>query len=143
MPLKTLGVLLLTLLAFLALALSSIYGLFVGESITTKEVELGGVTIPEGETLLLVTGSGAHDDAMFPDGDSFNIRRPNAKKQLALGHGAHFCMGAPLARLEMRVVLEELSQRLPHMRLVKNQEWTYTPTLTFRGPNRVLVEWDV
>jgi len=66
----------------------------------------------------------------------------NAKKQLALGHGAHFCMGTPLARLEMRVVLEELTKRLPHMRLVEGQKWEYTPILTFRGPNRVLVEWD-
>ena len=51
-------------------------------------------------------------------------------------------MGAPLARLEMRIILEELSRRIPHMRLVPNQEFRYVPTLTFRGVQKLEVEWD-
>ena len=60
---------------------------------------------------------------------------------LGLGLGAHFCMGAPLARLEMRVILEQLTKRLPNMRLVDNQDWQYLPTLVFRGVQRLEVEW--
>lgn len=71
------------------------------------------------------------------------MRRKNAKRHLALGKGAHYCMGAPLARLEMRVVLEELTRRLPHMQLVKEQPLEYLPTLVFRGPKALWVEWDV
>ncbi len=54
------------------------------------------------------------------------------------------CLGAPLARLEMRIILEELTRRLPHIRLVEGQEFQYSPPNTsFRGPPaHVLVEWD-
>ena len=116
--------------------------IFNWRRITTKEVEIRGVRIPEGANILLVTGSGSHDSDQFPDGENFDVRRSNAKKQLALGHGAHFCMGAPLARLEMRIVLEELTKRIPQMQLV-DQTFEYTPTLTFRGPKQVLVEWEI
>ena len=67
--------------------------------------------------------------------------RSNAKRNLGLGLGAHFCMGAPLARMEMRVLLEELSKRLPGLRLAEGQEWKFIPTLTFRGIQQLHVEW--
>ena len=51
-------------------------------------------------------------------------------------------MGAPLARLEMQIILEELARRLPHMHLVADQEWEYIPTLAFRGIQKLFVEWD-
>ena len=78
---------------------------------------------------------------MFPDGEKFDIHRANAKRNLGLGLGAHFCMGAPLARMEMRVILEELSSRLPGLRLVEDQEWKFIPTLAFRGVQELRVEW--
>jgi cytochrome P450 len=94
---------------------------FAWRRITTKAVEIGGISIPAGAKLLLMTGSGNHDDSVFPEGKRFDVRRQNAKRHLALGKGAHYCMGAPLARLEMRVVLEELVRRLPQMTLVEGQ----------------------
>ena len=79
---------------------------------------------------------------MFSDGDKFNIFRKYEKNHLAFGNGVHFCMGAPLARLEMQIILEELSRRLPHMHLVPHQEWEYIPTLAFRGIQKLLIKWD-
>ena len=91
----------------------------------------------------MMLGSGNHDEAMFPNPSTFDPERKNAKKHLALGHGAHFCMGAPLARLEMRIILEELTRRLPHLHLVGEHEYEYLPTMIFRGVQHLQVKWDV
>ncbi len=99
--------------------------------------------IPKGSKILVMTGSGNHDDDMFPEGGKVDITRKNAKRHLAFGNGAHFCMGAPLARMEMKVILEELTRRLPHMDLKPGQKWRYIPTLNFRGVQELWVEWDV
>ncbi|MDE0172014.1 MAG: cytochrome P450 [Defluviicoccus sp.] len=116
--------------------------IFAWRRIATRDAEIGGVAVPAGAKILLLLGSGNRDDAAFPGGEAFDIARPGAKRHLAFGNGAHFCMGAPLARLEMRIVLEELTRRLPHMRLVDGQAWEYIPTLTFRGVQKLRVEWD-
>ena len=52
-------------------------------------------------------------------------------------------MGAPLARIQMRIVLEELTKRIPHIKLVEEQSYPSAPTLILRGPEKVLVAWDV
>lgn len=116
--------------------------IFSWRRITTREAEIGGVPVPAGARVLLLLGSGNRDEGVFPGGEAFDAGRANAKRHLAFGHGAHFCMGAPLARLEMRVILEELTRRLPRMRLVEGQDWRYLPTLTFRGVQSLEVEWD-
>ena len=116
--------------------------IFAWRRIATRDAEIGGVKVPAGAKILLLLGSGNRDDAAFPGGEAFDIERPGAKRHLAFGNGAHFCMGAPLARLEMRIILEELTRRLPHMRLVDGQAWEYIPTLTFRGVQKLRVEWD-
>ena len=64
------------------------------------------------------------------------------QEHLSLGHGAHYCLGAPLARLEARVVLEELSAGLSSLRLIAGQTLRFQPNTTFRGPLSLLVEWD-
>ena len=117
--------------------------IFTWRRIATRDSRIGGLDIPKGARILVALGSGSRDGKVFADGDGFNIFRKQAKRHLAFGHGAHFCMGAPLARLELRIVLEELARRLPHMRLVPGQQWEYIPTLTFRGVQKLLVEWDV
>jgi cytochrome P450 len=109
---------------------------------TTEAVEIGGVPVPADANLLLLLGSANRDPAVFKDPDRFDIHRPNAREHLSFGQGAHFCLGAPLARLEARVVLEELSARLPRLRLVPGQRLRFQPNTTFRGPLALLAEWD-
>ena len=73
-----------------------------------REVEIAGVNVPGGAKLLLALCSGNHDDAHFPKPERFDIGRENAKPHLSFGFGIHFCLGAPLARLELKIILEEL-----------------------------------
>jgi cytochrome P450 len=105
-------------------------------------VEIGGVPVPAGANLLLLLGSANRDPAVFEDPEHFDIHRQNAKEHRSLGFGAHYCLGAPLARLETRIVLEELSARLPSLRLIPGQALRFRPNTTFRGPLALLVEWD-
>jgi hypothetical protein len=85
---------------------------------TTAPVSLHGVTIPEGSRVLLLFGAANHDERRIADPESFDVRRdPNP--HLAFGFGAHFCLGANLARLEARVAFEELLARLPDYRLTE------------------------
>ena len=106
------------------------------------DVIIGGVTLPAGSKVLAVTGSANHDESVFPEAEKFDITRANAKRHFAFGIGRHLCIGAALARIEMQVFLEELTRRLPHMRLVAGQEFVYSPNTSFRGPEHVRVEWD-
>ncbi len=115
--------------------------IFGWRRITTCETTLGGVTIPKDARILMMMGSGNHDEDIFPNGSKFDATRKNAKKHLGLGLGAHFCMGAPLARMEMRIILEQLTSRLPQLQLVGDQSWEYLPTLVFRGVQNLEVEW--
>lgn len=109
---------------------------------TTRDVTVGGVDIPEGSRLLIVTASANRDNDVFDEPDTFDIHRGNARRHLTFGIGTHTCMGATLARAEMRNFLEILATRLPHMHLIDGQDYTYLPNTSFRGPEHILVEWD-
>ncbi len=76
----------------------------------TEDVEHYGETVPAGSAMLLINGSANRDDRHFPDGDSFDIHR-TIDHHLSFGYGAHFCLGAALARLEGRVALDEVLNR--------------------------------
>lgn len=109
-----------------------------------RPAKVGGLDIPENGKVLLMLGSANHDEQVFGDtAGSFDVTRKEANRHLAFGFGNHTCLGAPMARLEMRIFIEELSRRLPHLRLVENQTWEFSPNVSFRGgPRHVLVEWD-
>ncbi|MEE2030946.1 cytochrome P450/oxidoreductase [Rhodococcus chondri] len=110
--------------------------------LVTDDTTIGGVDIPKGAKLLIVNSSANHDERHFDQADDFDIRRDNASDHLTFGYGSHQCMGKNLARMEIQIFLEELTRRLPHMRLVPDQEFTYLPNTSFRGPEHVWVHWD-
>ncbi|WP_321926830.1 cytochrome P450/oxidoreductase [Paraburkholderia guartelaensis] len=109
--------------------------------LATKDVQIGGIDIPAGSKLLIVTSSANHDERHFADADLLDIRRDNASDHVTFGYGSHQCMGKNLARMEMQIFLEEFTRRLPHMRLAE-QMFTYVPNTSFRGPEHVFVEWN-
>ena len=87
-------------------------GPHVARYVAEADVEFQGQTVPKGSALLLMLASANRDERHFDDPDSFNIhRKPGG--HLTFGRGAHFCVGAPLARLEGRVALEEVLKRFP------------------------------
>jgi cytochrome P450 len=88
---------------------------------TTREVDLHGVTIPPDTRVLLVWGAANLDERAFPEPETFDIHR-GADRHLSLGHGAHFCMGAALARLEARIAFEELLGCMPEFDVVAPPE---------------------
>jgi cytochrome P450 len=116
---------------------------FTWRRLVKRDTQIAGVDLPVGSKLLLLLGSANRDDSAFAAGDQLDIRRGNAKEHLAFGFGIHYCLGAPLARLEACVVLEELTRRLPGLRLASDQQFTFSPNTSFRGPAHVWVAWDV
>jgi len=99
--------------------------------IAGEELEVGGKRIEKGQRMLLVQGAGNRDPDVFPDPDHFDITRdPNP--HLAFARGPHFCLGAPLARLEMEVVLERLFRRLPTLRIT-TEEVKWQPVIITRS----------
>ena len=105
------------------------------------ETTVDGYTFPKGANILLLMGSGNRDEAVFENGEVLDIERKNAKEHLSFGSGIHYCLGAPLAKLEFKVVLEELTQRIPNLRLSPNQTFEFAYNTSFRAPVALEVEW--
>jgi len=79
---------------------------------------------------------------LFEAPEKFDIHRKNARRHVSFGHGIHFCLGARLARLEAEIAIETLSSRMPSLRLVADQQLEYSANITFRGPSRLMIDWD-
>ncbi len=109
---------------------------------TTEPVEIGGTVIPGGGELVLVALSDANrDPARYPDGSRFDITR-DARGHLAFGHGIHYCLGAPLARIEARIAIRSLLERCPDLRPAADPatlEWR--SGMLIRGPLSLPVAW--
>jgi cytochrome P450 len=105
-----------------------------------RDTEVGGVQLKAGDQLLLAFVAAHRDPGHFEEPDRFDIRRADARTHFSFGKGVHLCLGAPLARLEMRVALQLLTEITPELRLVPEQEFTITPNLMFRSLERLLVE---
>jgi cytochrome P450 len=97
----------------------------------TRDVEFHGQVVPEGSALVALPGAANRDDRAFPDADTFDIHR-RFGHHLSFGYGAHFCLGASLARLEARIVLEEVLQRYPDWE-VDHDNARLTPGYLTRG----------
>ena len=100
------------------------------------------LTIPKDAQILVMLGGANRDEAHFKNGETFDIYRKNAKQHLSFGQGNHYCLGAPLARLELIIFLEELTKRIPSMRLIEDQTINFSPNTSHRGPTSLWVEWD-
>jgi cytochrome P450 len=100
-----------------------------------RDTALAGVDIPEGSMLMAMVGAANRDPRVFEDPDRFDAKRSNARRNIAFGHGEHFCPGASLARAEARVSFERLLARLDDLRLVDPGALSYAPTFIIRGLN--------
>jgi cytochrome P450 len=101
--------------------------------LVTQDTELEGAKIPKGSLLWVMFGSANRDERLFPDPDRFDPSRENLREHLAFGKGAHFCIGAPLARLEARVAFEQLAARIDRWRIPADFALEYEPSYILRG----------
>jgi cytochrome P450 len=104
-----------------------------------QDMELGGVQLSAGDPVTLVLGAANLDEKEFVDPEVDLARIPN--KHVAFGGGHHLCLGAHLARLELRVALEELHARIPKYRIAPGTELKFSPGI--RQAERLMLEWDV
>ena len=110
--------------------------------VTTREVDLGGARLPEGARVMAHFASANRDACIFTDPDTYRPERDDIGAHLAFGKGIHFCIGAPLARLELRIALPLLLRRLPGLR--HGPEPRQREAVFFaRGFTSLPVEWDV
>lgn len=108
---------------------------------TTCDVEVHGQTIPKGTLVLPIVGSANRDPRQFSKPDTFDIERnPNA--HVAFGHGIHFCIGATLSRLEARIALPDLFERLGEFELDSSEPWTPRSALHVHGASRMQIRFE-
>ncbi|NND68198.1 MAG: cytochrome P450 [Halioglobus sp.] len=101
---------------------------------TTKEVELGGVTLPKGAHMLNLYASGNDDETVFECPRKFDVERPNMLRHVAFGSGVHRCVGLSLARMEIKVAAREFVRRLKDIRLeIAPRDIRYLPTVATRS----------
>lgn len=98
--------------------------------IAGEDMTIGDITVPKGDTMVLLLAAAQRDPSVNDRPDEFDPDR-KAIRHLAFGHGPHFCLGAPLARLEASVALSAVTARFPHARL--GGEPVYKPNVTLRG----------
>lgn len=100
-----------------------------------NDTQIAGVEVPAGSIVMGLVGAANRDPRVFDDPDRFDPDRSNARRNIAFGHGEHFCPGASLARAEARISLERLLARLDDFELVDPGALAYAPTFIIRGLN--------
>jgi cytochrome P450 len=103
------------------------------------DASIGGQDIPEGQAVIAVMGAANRDPARFESPDRLDFTRPD-NRHLAFGWAAHFCFGAPLARLEGQIAFEALLERWPHMKIDPAVPLSWRPNLGLRGLDHLSVE---
>ena len=108
--------------------------------VTTADVELSGHAIPSGQLVLLWLLAANHDERQFADPERLAIHR-NPNEQMAFGHGVHFCLGAPLARLEGKLAVDLLLSRLADIEITAGAEIEYYPNVFGAKSLPITVRW--
>ncbi|MGI5365950.1 cytochrome P450 [Streptomyces sp. A244] len=106
------------------------------QRLTTRDAELGGRTIPAGSLVCVWLASAHRDPLRYEDPDHFDIRRPPGR-HLAFGKGIHYCLGAPLARLESRIAVETLLRRSERVEISRNGPLEFHESIGVLGPVRL------
>jgi cytochrome P450 len=109
--------------------------------VTTSDTELAGQHLPAGTEVALWLAAANRDETAFDRAEEFDITRPTQERHVVFGYGAHYCLGAGLARRQIAISLRVLTARLPDLRLVPDQQIRFRPTLDHRGPLSLHVEW--
>jgi cytochrome P450 len=104
------------------------------------EIEAGDHTIPANSPVLLFMAGANRDPRKFPDPDTIDLQRENAREHLGFGHGPHRCVGQHLARATVGVAIHVLFTRLENVRLVGDVEWS--ERTVFHGPTSLRIAWD-
>jgi cytochrome P450 len=100
-----------------------------------RDTQIAGVDIPMGSIVMAMNGAANRDPRVFEDGNRFDAKRPNARRNIAFGHGEHFCPGSSLTRAEARISFERLLTRLDDLQLVDPSALSYAPSFIIRGLN--------
>ena len=108
---------------------------------TTRDVEIEGVVIPQGEALQCMIGGANRDPALFEDPDSFDLARKSSRRHLSFGLASHFCLGAQLARIEAGCAVREVLRQLPDLRLDAGRPCAPRGH-EFRKPPELWVTWN-
>ena len=109
--------------------------------ITTEPVTLANITIPKGEMVMVVVASANRDSHRFSNPDKFDLFRPNIKRHLTFGYGIHNCVGAALARLELRVAFEVLLQEFNTFRCPPHQDLVWEDSCFIHGVSELPVQF--
>src|SRR5262249_13717852 len=108
-----------------------------------EDTEVGGVPIPLGSTVILVWGSANHDEKVFASPEQFDIERENVREHVGFGYGIHFCMGAPLGRIEAAIAFHRIFAWTRILRASADRnDFANHRSILFRGPRRLFVEFD-
>lgn len=106
--------------------------------VTSRDVEIAGTTIPKDSIVIPLVGSANRDEAAFPNATEFDITRPDARRHLGFGFGAHLCAGIELARAEARVTLTKVLERTSAISRAEGEPLPkYTPDFVVRGLDRL------
>ncbi len=113
-----------------------------------RRTTVGGVDVPAGSTLMVLNGAANRDPRRFDDAETFELERANSREHLAFGRGPHSCPGGPLARMETRVSIERLLDRLGEIHISEEhhgppgaRHYEHIPTYILRGLTRLYLEF--
>lgn len=108
---------------------------------TTTDVTIAGVSLPAGTDIYIHLGAAQRDPDIFPEPDNFDIDRPNLRDHFVFGRWTHICLGAPLARLELKVTIEQILERMPDTSLVSGADEEWIPNFAIPGLRRLDLTW--